>query len=62
MRLNFLFVLYNTNPINFGIMENKRTLLSITDNPIYKDFFFKNDFVVNELEKYPTKWRRGEES
>ena len=43
-------------------MENKRTLLNITDNPIYKDFFFKNDFVVNELEKYPTKWRRGEES
>ena len=43
-------------------MENKRTLLNITDNPIYKDFFFKNDFVLNELKTYPTIWRRGEES
>ena len=42
-------------------MENKGTILNITDNPIYKDFFFKNDFVLNELETYPTIWR-GKES
>jgi len=43
-------------------MENKGIILNITDNPIYKDFFFKNDFVLNELKTYPTIWRRGEES
>ena len=44
-------------------MENNKASLESTNNPIYKDFFFKNDFIQKLVQKqkiHPTIWRDRE--